>query len=445
MVVKPQFLPAVATALTLVMAAAVPSLGAYKAAQPDPLVKDALLRVLDMATAGKTARYGPVVAIGYRKDTKPGELFVTYSTDGGRSYLKAPDTLRQFRVAGDGMRGLSLDVCGGRIWAATAATYPGDASTDRDVLLTSRTIGGTAAQAFLTKSDAERTVSAVDVGCVGKKLLAVAWIEQSYGKSRAKLMLRSLETLGEAPCIPQGHRARRCRSQGRHLGRCQHGHRPRSLDGRRRSRPALPALRRHGRYAARCHARPSADDGLQRHRPAAGGGARVEHRRGLHRQRQGQGTDVRRRWHHVRTGGHRHRDGQRRQPFGGPHRGCERCSHRHRGNGQQEWAADARAHRVDRWRGHVGNACVRERRGPGRRPEQGHADDVGPRRGLAEQFVRRRTRSAPRSSASPPSGDRQPGAGAVSALAPRQGLGLVTAPRLAELTRAAYLAMTPPR
>jgi hypothetical protein len=199
MVVKPRLLLVISSALALAMTAAVPVLGAYKAAQPDPLVKDALLRVLDMATAGKTAKYGPVVAIGYRKDTKPGELFVTYSTDGGRSYLKAPDALRQFRVAGDGMRGLSLDVCGGRIWAATAATYPGDATIDRDVLLTSRTIGGTAAQAFLTKSDADRTVSAVAVGCVGKKLLAVAWIEQSFGKSRAKLMLRSLEPLGETP------------------------------------------------------------------------------------------------------------------------------------------------------------------------------------------------------------------------------------------------------
>ena len=48
-----------------------------------------LLRVLDMATAGKTAKYGPVVAIGWRQGTKPGELFVTYSTDGGRSYLKS--------------------------------------------------------------------------------------------------------------------------------------------------------------------------------------------------------------------------------------------------------------------------------------------------------------------------------------------------------------------
>jgi hypothetical protein len=199
MVVKLRSLPAVAAALSLLMVAAVPALGAYTAAQPDPLVKDQLLRVLDIATAGKTAKYGPVVAVGYRKDTRPGELYVTYSTDGGYSYLKGPGSLRQFRVAGDGMRGMSLDICGGRVWAATAATYPGDAVTDRDVLLTSRTIGGSAAQAFLTKSDADRTVSAVDVGCVGKKLLAVAWIEQSFGQSRAKLMLRSLEALGETP------------------------------------------------------------------------------------------------------------------------------------------------------------------------------------------------------------------------------------------------------
>lgn len=199
MVNNSRSLPAIAMAFALVLVAAVPVLGATRAAEPDPLVKDSLLRVLDMATAGKTAKYGPVVAVGYRTGTKPGELFVTYSTDGGRSYLKGPGSLRQFRVAGDGMRGMSLDVCGGRIWAATAATAPGDATSDRDVLLTSRTIGGTAAQAFLTNADTERTVSSVAVGCVGKKLLAVSWIEQSFGKTRAKLMLRSLEPLGETP------------------------------------------------------------------------------------------------------------------------------------------------------------------------------------------------------------------------------------------------------
>ena len=84
---------------------------------------------------------------------------------------------------------------------ATAANYPGDGAADRDVLLTSRTIGGSAAQAFLTQADTERTVSAVSIGCVGKKLLAVAWLEQSFGKSRAKLMLRSLEPLGETPAF----------------------------------------------------------------------------------------------------------------------------------------------------------------------------------------------------------------------------------------------------
>ena len=201
MVRKSRLLPAISTALALVMVAAVPALGAYKAAKPDPLVQTSLLRVLDIATAGKTAKYGPVVAIGWRQGTKPGELFVTYSTDGGRSYLKSGDSIRKFRVAGDGMRGLSLDVCAGRIWAGTAANYPGDSATDRDVLLTSRTIGGSAGQAFLTQADTERTVSAVSIGCVGKRLLAVAWLEQSFGKSRAKLMLRSVEPLGETPAF----------------------------------------------------------------------------------------------------------------------------------------------------------------------------------------------------------------------------------------------------
>ena len=42
MVVKPRFLPAVAAALSLLLVAAVPALGAYTAAQPDPLVKDQL-------------------------------------------------------------------------------------------------------------------------------------------------------------------------------------------------------------------------------------------------------------------------------------------------------------------------------------------------------------------------------------------------------------------
>ena len=201
MVIKPRLLLVISSALALVMAAAAPTLGAYGEATPDPLVQEDLLRVEDIATAGKTASYGPVVAVGWRESAKPGELFVTYSTDGGRSYLKNADALRQFRVAGDGKRGLSLDVCGGRIWAGTSVNYPGDAAADRDVLLTSRTITGGAGQAFMTQADVERTVSNVSVACVGKRLLAVAWLEQSFGKARAKLLLRSLEPLGETPAF----------------------------------------------------------------------------------------------------------------------------------------------------------------------------------------------------------------------------------------------------
>ena len=74
MVVKRGLLPAISTALALVIAAAAPALGAFRASEPDPLMQQSLLRVQDMVTAGKTADYGPVVAVGWRQGTKPGEL-----------------------------------------------------------------------------------------------------------------------------------------------------------------------------------------------------------------------------------------------------------------------------------------------------------------------------------------------------------------------------------
>jgi hypothetical protein len=198
MVVKRSLLPAVSMGLVLLMAAASPVMGIYRGSKPDPLVQQSLVRVHDMAAAPKTSAYGAVVAAGWRQDAKPGQLWVTYSTDGGHSYLRNASVLRKFRVAGDGQRGLSLDICGGRIWVASVANYPGDDAANRDVLLTSRTINGTtAAQAFVTQSSVDRLVSDVALTCVGKKLLAVAWLEESFGKSRAKLLVRSLEPLGE--------------------------------------------------------------------------------------------------------------------------------------------------------------------------------------------------------------------------------------------------------
>jgi hypothetical protein len=198
MVVKRRLLLAITAALTLAMTAAAPALGGYRSANPDPLAQQELLRVQDIAATGKTQRSGPIVAVGWRQASQPGELFVTYSTDGGSSYLKKDGSQRSFRVAGDGTRGLSLDSCAGIIWVASAANYPGDAATDRDLLLTSRTVTGSPGQAFLTNASASRAVRSASVACVGKKLLAIAWLEQSFGKPRAKLMLRSLEPAGEA-------------------------------------------------------------------------------------------------------------------------------------------------------------------------------------------------------------------------------------------------------
>jgi hypothetical protein len=198
MVVKRTLLPAVTMGLALLITATGPVLGAYQAARPDPLTQQSLVRVQAMATAPKTSTTGPVVAAGWRQDAKPGQLWVTYSTDGGRSYLRNASMLRKFRVAGDGQKGLSMDICGGRIWVASVANFPGDDASNRDVLLTSRTVNGTtAAQAFVTQSSVNRVVSNVSLTCVGKKLLAVAWLEQSFGKARAKLMVRSLEPLGQ--------------------------------------------------------------------------------------------------------------------------------------------------------------------------------------------------------------------------------------------------------
>lgn len=197
MVVKRRLRLAVTAALTLVMAAAVPAFGEYGPADPDPLAQEELLRVQDIAATGKTRNSGPVVAVGWRQAAKPGELFVTYSTDGGSSYLKKNGQLRSFRVAGDGTRGLSLDSCAGSIWVASVANYPGDEPADRDVFLTSRTVNGKPGQVYLTDAASSRKARSVSVSCVGKKLLAIAWLEQSFGKPRAKLMLRSLEAAGE--------------------------------------------------------------------------------------------------------------------------------------------------------------------------------------------------------------------------------------------------------
>ena len=85
MVVKRRLLLAVASALTLVLTAAAPMMAATKEAKPSPLRAASLLRVKDIAANGNTAG-GSIVAIGWHEGSKPGQLYLAFSTDGGPVY-----------------------------------------------------------------------------------------------------------------------------------------------------------------------------------------------------------------------------------------------------------------------------------------------------------------------------------------------------------------------
>jgi hypothetical protein len=202
MVVKRRVLLAAAWGSALLASSAAPVLGAFGAAKPDPLTTRGLIRVQDIAVVRRSAGVGPVVALGWREASKPGELFLTFSTNAGRSYRRPNGNLRRFRVAGVGTRGMSVDVCGGRVWAASIASFPGDDKGDFDVLLSSRTVGGgTAAQAFISDASVDRNVRSVSMTCIGNRLLAVAWLERSNGRQRGQLFVRSLEPLGQAAAV----------------------------------------------------------------------------------------------------------------------------------------------------------------------------------------------------------------------------------------------------
>lgn len=216
MVVKRRILLAIPVAVSLsLIAATAPAWGAYNAARPDPLSQSGIVRVQDIAVVRKTGGVGPVVALGWREAANPGQLYLSFSTDGGRSYRRNNGNLRRFPVLGIGDRGISVDVCAGRVWAASVLGAPGDAKGDSDVLLTSRGVnGGSAGQAFVTNTTFDRTTRSVSMACIGNRLLAVAWVETSQGATRAKLLLRSTEPLGEkaavrrvlplGPAVPSG-------------------------------------------------------------------------------------------------------------------------------------------------------------------------------------------------------------------------------------------------
>jgi len=203
MVVKRGLLFAIAATATLVLTAAMPVTAAFEPTTPDPLSQDRMLRALDMAARGATSA-GPVSVVGWRQASGPATLFLAISLDGGKSYRRTNGNLRRYRVIGDGRLGMSLDVCGGRVWAGSVVIVPRNndpKSTTHMVALSSRTIGGGAAQAFVTRSTKPRRVRDVSIACVGNQLLAVGWLEYSKGSSKVRLELRSLEELGETPAF----------------------------------------------------------------------------------------------------------------------------------------------------------------------------------------------------------------------------------------------------
>lgn len=202
MVVKPRLLLAVASALTLVLTAAAPMMAASREAKPSPLRSAGLVRVKDIAANGNT-KGGAVVAVGWHEGSGPGQLYVAFSTDGGKDYRRSNGRLRRYPVVGEPSLGMSLDVCAGKVWAATGYHSSSDKTGDSDVFLTSRTIGGGAAQALLTSTSADRRVRDVTVSCVSNKLIAIGWLQKVGNKTTARLMLRSMEPLGTTPTFKE--------------------------------------------------------------------------------------------------------------------------------------------------------------------------------------------------------------------------------------------------
>jgi hypothetical protein len=197
MVVKRRLLLAVASAVALVTTAAAPMMGAYKEAAPSPLRQTGLLRIKDMAANGNAGGRA-VVAVGWHEASKPGQLYLAFSLDGGKDYRRTNGNLRRYRVVGEPKLGMSVTICGGRVWAGS--TYQDTSTGSTRVFLTSRTVGGGAAQAFITPADGRR-VRDVSVACASKNMLAVGWLEKNDGRNRARLILRSTEPLGQPTAI----------------------------------------------------------------------------------------------------------------------------------------------------------------------------------------------------------------------------------------------------
>jgi hypothetical protein len=195
MLAKRRLLFAAVTAASLVLTTVAPMAGATRQAQPSPLRAANLLRVKDIGTNG--VMKNGLVAVGYQETSRPGQLYVAWSVDGGQDYRRTNGKLRRYRVVGDPRLGMSLDACAKRVWIGTAWGNPNDRRGDSDVVLTTRTISGGAAQKLLTKTSKNHKVRDVNVSCVSGKLVAIAWLQQSGPQARVKLLLRSVDDLSD--------------------------------------------------------------------------------------------------------------------------------------------------------------------------------------------------------------------------------------------------------
>jgi hypothetical protein len=198
MVVKRRLLLAAACTMVSMTVLTAPMLAASREAQPRPLRAASLLRVKDISANGYTGK-GAIVAVGWHEDSDPGQLYLTFSTDGGMDYSKANGRLRRYPVVGEPSLGMSLDICASRVWAATAYHAASDRAGDSDVFLTTRTIGGGAAQALMTSTADNRKVRNVSVACIGNRYVAIAWLEKRGTSQRGRLMVRSVDPLGTTP------------------------------------------------------------------------------------------------------------------------------------------------------------------------------------------------------------------------------------------------------
>ncbi len=202
MVVKRRLLLAVASALTLVLTAAAPMMGASKRGHADSAAggRPAAPQGHGRQRHHQQGRHRGrgLARVQQARSAVPGLQHQRW-----RDYSRTNGNLRRYPIVGDPQLGISLDICAGRVWVASGYRSPSDKAGDSDVFLTSRTIGGGAAQALMTSTADDRRVRDVTVSCVGNDLIAIGWLEKTGNKSTAQLMLRSLEPLGTTPSFKE--------------------------------------------------------------------------------------------------------------------------------------------------------------------------------------------------------------------------------------------------